>query len=81
MVYGEGGGGGAWMSRLVYVSVVQAVLIYGLDTWVMSPHIGNTLGRFHHRLVCRLTGRNLRRRTDGTWVYPPLTEAMAETVL
>ena len=35
----------------VYVAVVQETFLYGLDTWVMTPHIGRYLGRFHHRVA------------------------------
>ena len=35
---------------------------------------------FHHRVVCRLTGRNTRRSTDDTCVYPPLAEAGLQEV-
>ena len=41
---------------MFYTAVVQAVLIYGLETWFMSPCIGKTLVVFHHQLVRRLTG-------------------------
>ena len=47
----------------------------------MSPRIVRTLGRFHHRVAHRLTGRQPRRRLDWAWFYPPLAEAMAEAGL
>ena len=34
----------------------------------MYLHIGRTLGRFHHRVVCSLTGRQTRRMMIGMWV-------------
>ena len=67
-------------SGMFYVSVVQAVLLYGLETWVIFPCIGRTLGRFHHRVDHRLIGRKLRRGLYGRWVYPPLAEAILEAV-
>ena len=62
---------------MFYVTVFQALIIYRSLTLVMSLHIGRTLGRFHHRVVCILTGRKPKRRLDGTWYYPPLEKAMA----
>ena len=47
----------------------------------MSPYIRRTLSNFHHRVVCRLTGRKTRRKMYGTWVYPPLAEEMVEAGL
>ena len=58
--------------------VVQAVLLYGSETWAMTPHIGKALGGFHHRMAFRMTGQKLQRGVDGRWVYPPLEEAMEE---
>ena len=31
----------------IYLAMVQSVLVYGLETWVMTPHIGRVLGGFH----------------------------------
>ena len=39
----------------IYVAVVQAVMLYRSETWVMTPHIRRVLGRFHHRMTIRLT--------------------------
>ena len=39
---------------LLYVSVVQAVLLYGSEKWVMYPHIGRTLSGVQHMVVHRL---------------------------
>ena len=38
-------------------------------------------GRFHHRVALRLMGKQPQRGRDGGWVYPPLSEAMAEAGL
>ena len=52
-----------WMARILgwegkkmqllgvfFKIVVQAVLISGSETWVMTPHMGRSLGGFQHRL-------------------------------
>ena len=59
---------------MVYATLVQAVLIYVSETWVIFPRIGKTLGGFHHRVVRILTGRHPKRRLYGTWYYPPTGE-------
>ena len=38
-----------------YKAMVQSTLFFGSETWVMSPRIGRTLGRFHHRLDRQMT--------------------------
>ena len=64
-----------------YRAVVQAALIFVSETWVMYPLIGGTLGGFLHWVIRQLTGWHPRRQVDGSWVYPPLVEAMAEAYL
>ena len=61
-------------SGIFYIRVVKLVLLYGLETWVISTHIGRAPVGFHHRVVCRLTGYQPRSRMDGTWFYPLLEE-------
>ena len=68
-------------SGIFYVALAQAILMYRSETWFMYPCIGSMLGRFHHRVVQRLMGKQTSRRTDGTWVYPLLEEAMVEVGL
>ena len=61
-------GADAQRPGLLYVSVVQAVLLYGSEMRVTSPHIGRKLSGFHYWLEHRLKGRQLRRRIDGIFV-------------
>ena len=45
---------------------------------MLTPHIGRDLGGFHHRVLCRITGRQSHRQVDGSWDYPPLETLMQE---
>ena len=38
----------------VYLVVVQSVFLYGSETWVINPRIRRLLGRFNHRVACRM---------------------------
>ena len=60
-------GANACVSGLFYKAVVQAVLIYGLETWVLTPPVVRTLGAFHHRVACQLTGGQPERGADRGW--------------
>ena len=60
--------------------VVQLVLPFGLETWVMTPLMGRALGIFQNRADHRLTTRNPWRLRDGSWEYPPLEEVMEEEI-
>ena len=57
-------------------AVVQAVLIFGLEMWVMTPRMRRDLGGLHNRVPQRIMVWKLRRLPDGRWEYPPLVEAM-----
>ena len=37
--------------RRIYRAVVQAVMMYRLETWLMIPLIGRVLGEFDHRVA------------------------------
>ena len=63
-----------------YKAVVQAVLLFGVETWVLTPRMERTLDSFQHRFARRITGKQPRQRADGSWEYPPLAEALGEAV-
>ena len=46
------------MSGTLFKAMVQAVLLSGSETWVLTPCMGRTLGGFHHRVACRMTEKN-----------------------
>ena len=58
----------AWALGMFYIALVQAVLLYGSEAWVMYPHIGRNLDSFHHRVDLRLTGNQNHMGLDGMWV-------------
>ena len=57
------------------------VLLYGSESWVMSPQIGKALGIIHHRDIRWLTGWIPYLNGYGTWTYLPIGPAMAEANL
>ena len=63
-----------------YKVVVQSVLLFGAETWILAPRMERALGSFQYRFARRINGRQLRRMGDGIWDYPPLAEAMGEAV-
>ena len=56
-------------------------MLCGSETWVMTLCISRVLGRFHHRVVRRITGRQPRRGRYKVWIYILLENAMVEAVL
>ena len=49
------------VSGMFFKAVVQAVLLFGSDMWVMNPHMGRDLGSFHQRVARLITGRHLKQ--------------------
>ena len=75
--FGKGGGGGEENDGRFYVAVVQAVLIFGSETWVLNPRLDKYLEGFHHRAVRRIAVMGPKRQQDGTWVYTPIGAVLA----
>ena len=50
----------------LYVAVVQAVLLFGSETWVLTPRLEKALEGFHHRASRRMAGMVPKRQPDGT---------------
>ena len=48
-------------------AVTQAVLLFGAETWVLTPRMERSLGSFQNRFAQRIAGRHPRRRGDESW--------------
>ena len=67
-----------WSAILRYKAIVQSVLLYGSETWVLSPAVMARLEGFHIRAAYRMAKRHVPRRgTNHQWVYPS-SEAVLE---
>ena len=61
-----------------YLTIVQSVLLYGADSWCITKSDMNKLNSFHLRAVRYLSGRHIRKKTDGEWEYPNHTELLKQ---
>jgi hypothetical protein len=61
---------------LFYKTIVQAVLLHGSESWVITPQLLSILNGWHHRMARRIFGLMPTREHDGTWYYPPITDAL-----
>ncbi len=62
-----------------YLAVVQAILLYGSKTWVISPHAMACLEGFHIRAAWRMAKMHKPRRgPQNEWVYPRLEDVLQE---
>ena len=64
-----------------FKAVVQQVLLFGAERWVVTPMMERALSAFIHGATRRLTGRQPRKGRDGKWYYPSLEGAMKEAGL
>ena len=65
------------VSGFFFKAMIQAVMLFGEETWVITPLVGTALGVFHTQVKRRLTVQLPRRKTEGTWKYT-LTAAARE---
>jgi hypothetical protein len=62
-----------------YLAVVQAVLLYGSETWVISPQAMARLEGFHIRAAWRMAQRHKPRQgSQKEWIYPKSEDVLKE---
>ena len=57
------------------------MLLFGAETWVVTPKMERALSGFLHGAARRLTRRQARKGKNGEWYYPSLEGAMREAGL
>ena len=66
---------------LFYKATVQAVLLYGSESWNLPPSAAKCLEGFHLRAARRMTGMMPRKKPDGSWTYPSSAEVLEKAGL
>ncbi len=79
----------AWVSRVLraenatpktcgmfYKATVQAVLLYGSETWSLSPSSMKRLEGFRICAAWRMSGKRPERNVDESWMYPRSEEVL-----
>ena len=54
------------VSRAFYTVVAQAILLFGSETWVLTPRMDKALDSFQSRVARRITERQPRQNKDGS---------------
>jgi hypothetical protein len=57
------------------------VLLYGSETWTVTPQMISTLNGFHHKVARRIANMMPTREKDETWYYPPIQNALKKAGL
>ena len=55
------------MSAMFYWAVVQEVLLFAVDTWVLSKVMYRNLEGVHMRFLRQTTGQKAKWQRDGNW--------------
>ena len=62
-------GADLWVSGFFFKSVVQAVLLFATETWVVTLCMGRVLGGFQDQVARHLMGRIPQRKPESKWEY------------
>jgi hypothetical protein len=55
---------------IFYKVIIQTILLYGSESWVINDNARNKLRTFHNRCARFITGRFITKAEDGTWIFP-----------
>jgi hypothetical protein len=62
-----------------YKAIIQAVLLYGSESWVLTKSMMQKLRSFHQKCARHITGRNIRLDpTTDEWIYPDSETTLRE---
>ena len=64
------------MAGRLYVGVVQAVILFESETWVLNSGLEKYLEGFCHHAARQMTGMGPKCQKDRKWVYPPIGVAL-----
>ena len=57
--------------------VIQQTLLFGSETWVLSPATIHQLEQFQACCARGMAHRPIQRRPDGSWIHPPTDEVLS----
>ncbi len=66
---------------VIYKATIQAVLLFGSETWNLAPSGLACLEGFHLRAAWQMTGKGPKKFPDSTWRYPNLEAVLQEVGL
>jgi hypothetical protein len=60
---------------IFYKVIVQTILLYGAESWVINKKVRDKLRNFHNRCARFITGRYITKEND-TWIFPETTKTL-----
>ena len=64
-----------------YKAIVQAVLLYAAETWILTDRSWLALNTFHHKVARYITGKHIQLLPHGEWKLPRSEEVLEEARL
>ena len=61
---------------MLYKVVVQMVLLYRINSWVVTGAMMKVLEGFRHQAAWRIAVIMHRNIEDGEWEYPPVADSL-----
>jgi hypothetical protein len=59
-----------------YLAIIQSILLFGSETWVLSQRDLQRLESFHAKCARQMAHRYIRRNPDGSWDTPDTNEVL-----
>ena len=56
------------MAEIIYREVVQVVILFGSESWILSAAMEITAEGTHTVFLQQITGKQMWQRMDGMWV-------------
>ncbi len=68
---------------MFFKAVVQVVLLYGSETWVLTDSASRCLEGFFYRAACRMASKNRPKKNEqtGEWTHPDKKEGLIRRTL
>ena len=64
-----------------YKAIVQAVLLYGSESWTLTSGTLQKIRSFHSRVARYICNKHIKQLEDGTWEHPSTEDVLQEAGL
>ena len=72
-------GATVWAQGMLCKTMVQLVLLYGSEIWVVTGAMLKVLEGLHNQAARKIAGMTARRTTSGEWEGPPVADTLETT--
>ena len=66
---------------IYYKVIIQTILVYGSESWVINEKVRNKFRTFHNRCARFITGRFITKQDDGSWLFPDTKTTLQQAFL